>query len=132
MLYSSLLYNTIEFRMKGGLLPMKKCVFSIMILILFSFSIFIGPSEEMAQNSFHPTDEPAISTVDTIANSDVITESVQTIINKWQTEFLFPPTSSIYVLEGKSILFKFINHVFFPRKIAGFICVVQHQSNYLP
>src|SRR5690625_6342002 len=69
---------------------MKKCVLSIMLLMLISFSLFIGPSEETAQFSFNPTDEPTITTVDTIASSDVITESVQTLIPKWQTEFLFP------------------------------------------
>lgn len=111
---------------------MKKCLLSSMLLMLISFSLFIGPTEEMAHYSFNQTVEPTISTVDTIASSDVITESVHTIIPKWQTEFLFPSTDTLYILKGKLIPIKFMNHLFFSRKIAGFICVVQHQSNYLP
>lgn len=111
---------------------MKKCLLSSMLLLLISFSLFIGPSEEMAQYSFNPTDEPAISTVDTIASSDVITESVQTIIPKWQTEFLFPSSDTSHFLIEQLVSIKLINHLFFSGEIAGFICVVQHQSNYLP
>lgn len=111
---------------------MKKCLLSSMLLLLISFSLFIGPSEETAQYSFNPTDEPAISTVDTIASSDVITESVQTIIPKWQTEFLFPSTDTSHFLIEQLVSIKLINHLFFSGEIAGFICVVQHQSNYLP
>jgi len=110
---------------------MKKCVLSIMLLMLISFSLFIGPSEETAQYSFNPTDEPTITTVDTIASSDVITESVQTLIPKWQTEFLFPSNDDTHILSSKLTPIKFMNHLFFSGKIAGFICVVQHQSNYL-
>ncbi|TXL66823.1 hypothetical protein FHP05_05485 [Cerasibacillus terrae] len=111
---------------------MKKFLLSSMLLMLISFSLYIGPSEEMRQSSFDFTDEPAISTVYTMASSDVITQSVQTIIPKWQTEFLFPSTDALYILKGKPIPIKFMNHLFFSRKIAGFICVVQNQTNYLP
>ena len=111
---------------------MKRCLLSSMLLILISFSVFIGPSEKMAQYSLNPTDEPVISMVSKITNSDVITESVHTIVQKWQIEVLFPPTTSTQTLLGKSIPFKFINHAFFSREIAGFLTVVQHQSNYLP
>jgi len=111
---------------------MKKCVLTSMLLIFISFVLFIGPSEEMKKFSFHSADEPVISKADTITGSDVITESVQTIVPKWQTEFLFPSNESTHNLKGKFLPFKFINHAFFSRKIAGFICVVQHQSNYLP
>lgn len=111
---------------------MKRCLLLSMLLMLIFFSLFNGPSEEMAHYSFNQTDEPTISIVDTIASSDVIIESVQTIIPKWQTEFLFPSTDNSHILTGKLIPIKFMNHLFFSRKIAGFICVVQHQSNYLP
>lgn len=110
---------------------MKKCLLSSMLLMLISFLLFIGPSEEIAHYSFNQTDEPTLSTVDTIVSSDVITKSVQTIIPKWQTEFLFSPTDTLYILKGKLIPFKFMNYLFTSKKIAGFICVVQHQSNYL-
>ncbi len=110
---------------------MKKCLLASMLLMLISFSLFIGPSEEMAHHSFKPIDEPAISSVYKIASSDVITESVQTIIPKWQTDFLFPSTDDLQILKEKLNPNIFMNHLFHPREIAGFICAVQHQSNYL-
>lgn|SRR5690625_3862512 len=111
---------------------MKKCLMTCMLMILISFSVFVGPSEKMAQYSFNSTDESVISSVDTIANSNVITESIQTIIKKWQIEFLIPLIKSTHVLRGKSTPFKFIYHGFLSREVVGFICAVQHQSNYLP
>src|SRR5699024_6758165 len=105
---------------------MIKCLLSSMLLLLISFSLLIGHSAEMVQYSFNSTDELVISTVDTIASSDVITESVQTIIPKWQTEFLFPSTDTSHFLIEQLVSIKLINHLFFSGKIAGFICVVQH------
>lgn len=110
---------------------MKKCILNIMLLMLISFSLFISPSQEIEQYSFNNADESTISTVDTIASSDVITESVQTIIPKWQTESLFPSTDAPNIIDKKLIPNKYINHPFFSGEIVGFICVVQHQSNYL-
>lgn len=117
---------------KGGLYAMKKCVLNSILLMLLAFALFINPSEKIAQYSFYDMDEPVISSVDTIASSDVIIESVQTVIPKWQTESLFASTNIADIIKGKLLPFKFINHLFFSKEIAGFICVVQYQSNYLP
>ena len=117
---------------KGGLYAMKKCVLTSMLLMLIAFSLFISPSEEIAQYAFNHTDEPVISSVDTIASSDLIIEAVQTIISKSQTEFLFSSTNIADILKGELLHFKFINHLLFSKEIAGFICVIQHKSNYLP
>lgn len=112
---------------------MKKVVITSMLLILIFFSTFINSSQETASNSapFNSTDQPVISKIDTNANFEAITESGQTVIYKWQTEPLFPSFNFAHVLRGKFIPFKFFNHVFFLEDMAGFICVVQHQSNYL-
>src|SRR5699024_9098207 len=111
---------------------MKKCLLSSMLLLLISFSLFIGRSEEMAQYSFNPTDELVISTVDTIASSDIITQSVATNIPKSQTELLFQSTDTSHFFIERLVSIKLITHLCFSGKIAGFICVVQNQSNYLP
>lgn len=118
--------------MKGGLFLMKRCLLTSMLLILISFSVFTGPSEKIAHYSFNSKDEHMITTVETITSTHAITESVQTVIQKWQTPLLFPPADSIHVLKEKFIPFQPIDHAIFSGKIAGFICVVQHQSNYLP
>lgn len=110
---------------------MKKCLLANMLFVLITFTMFICPSEEMAQYSFNHTDEPAITSADKIVNSDVITETVQTIIYKYQTEFLFPASDSAHILKGKFVPSEFINHAFFPQQDAGFLCAVHHQSNYL-
>lgn len=99
--------------------------------MLISFTVFLSPLEEISQYSFKSTDETVISTVNTISDADVITQSVPTIIKKWQFDALFPSTHSTHVLIGTFIPFKFINHVFCTTDRYGFINVVQHQSNYL-
>lgn len=111
---------------------MKKYVVISMLLILVSFSVFTNPSIELKSYPFDSTDGSVISEVDTIVDSNVITETIQFIVQKWQTELLFPPTQSSQDLKGSFVSFMFINHVFLPGEIARFICVVHHQSSYLP
>lgn len=110
---------------------MRKYVLSSLLLILVVFSVIISPLGEIAQYSFESNDESVISTVDTIADTDVITQSVQTVIQKWQTKVLFSSSNTTHDLNEKFISFKFINHVFLPKITDGFISVVHHQSNYL-
>lgn len=118
--------------MEGGVLLMKKCVSIGMLLMLVLYLLLINPSQEIAQHSFNYTDEPVITSVDTITSSDVITESIQTILHKWQIKFLFSTTNFLSILRGSVIPFKFINDVILCGEVVGFICVVHHQSNYLP
>ena len=101
------------------------------LLMLMSFSVLVGPMNEMSHYSFHKPDETVISAVNTISDADVMTETVPTIIKKWQFNALFPSTHSLHALRGTFIPFKFIHHVFSSTDSAGFITVVQHQSNYL-
>lgn len=102
-----------------------------MLLLSVFFLIFKNPSFGIENQSFNFTDDSVISKVDTIVDSNLITETIQITVQKWQTELLFPPTQTPHDLKGSFVPFKFINHAFFPEKIAGFICVVHHQSNYL-
>lgn len=111
---------------------MKKSILTSMLLMLITFLVFIGPSEKIAQMSLHTAEETTISAVDTIADADVITESVQTVIQKSQPDILFPSTDYTRILTGTFLPLKRMNHAFFSNEMAGFILVVQHQSNYLP
>ena len=119
-------------RMKGGLRSVKKHVLIGMLLMLVSFSVVLSPFEELEPYSHHWTDELVFTVADTISGSDVITESVPTIIKKWHVDVLFPTTHSAHVLKGPMIPFEFINHVFCVTESTGFIHAVQHQSNCLP
>lgn len=110
---------------------MRKYTLIGMLFMLISVSVFIHPSGVIAQHSFDSTGETVIAENDVIADSDVITEPVHTLIQKWQTDILFPPKSVKHVLKGNFIPFKFISHASLSTEIAGFINVMYHQSNYL-
>ena len=110
---------------------MKNYVLISMLLMLISFSVFINPLEGIEDHSFSSKDEMVISAIDTITDADAITESVPTIIEKWQIESRFPSKNAAHDLRGKSIPIRFINHVICTAKVTGFISVVHHQSNYL-
>mgnify|MGYP006892264373 CR=1 FL=1 len=119
-------------RMKGGLRTVKKHVLIGMLLMLVSFSVFLSPLEELEPYSHHWTDELVFTVADTISGSDVITESVPTIIKKWHVDALFPPTHSAQDLSGAVFPFEFIDFGFCATDSTGFMNAVQHQSNYLP
>src|SRR5690625_478588 len=102
-----------------------------MPLLSVFFLIFKNPSFGIENQSFNFTDDTIISKVDTIVDSNLITETIQLTVQKWQTALLFPPTHIPHDVKGSFVSYKFINDAFFPEKIACFISVVHHQSNYL-
>src|SRR5699024_12705482 len=110
---------------------MTKATFIVMLFIFISCSLFIHPSGVITQHSFDSTGGTVIAENDVIADSDVSTDPVHTLIQKWQTDILFPPKSVKHVLKGNFIPFKFISHASLSTEIAGFINVMYHQSNYL-
>jgi hypothetical protein len=110
---------------------MKKYLCASILPILIVFLSFISPSQEIGQNLFHANDEPTIAAADTISDSEAITVSAPTIVDKSPSKALFPSCVYTLVLKGQPVPFKFISRVSYPTEASGFISVVQHHSNYL-
>ena len=111
---------------------MKKCLLTIMLLLLVAFSSLIRPSQEMEKYSYSPINETTISVLDTNEEAEAITESSTTINQKWQTPFILPPKIHVQTFSDfQQSPFRFINGAVYPSDMNGFISVVQHHSNYL-
>lgn len=96
------------------------------------FILFTGPTQELAHYSFNESTEDSITVADTSVSSNMITESVQTVIEKVQVDFLFPFADHLANQTVHHANFTSPQHLDLTNAFFGFICVVQHQSNYLP
>jgi len=109
-----------------------KMILRSVLLVIIVFSIFTNYASNTVDISFNMTTEKISQTADTITNSEIIIETVQTTIKRSQIESLFPPSDFALIVKEQLPLITFVNHITFPNQFIGFISVVQYQSNYLP
>jgi hypothetical protein len=110
---------------------MKKYMLTWLLVILAGASSLMVSSHQSEQHFVHSMDEPALSAVDTISDTEAVTVSALTILERSPVKCLFPLNDYALIFRGGSMPLKPIFHVKTSAETSGFISAVYHQSNYL-